>query len=235
MIRQLSIRSYSRSRCSHAHDYHQLVLPLIGVIEIELEGFVGRVAPGECVLIRQGQVHHFLAAREARFVVVDTDFLPENLRGAEPTAFAVNQPLARYLEFVEAQLGTQVNQQLEQSMFDTLMLLLAEQRLAPRVDERVQKVLRAIDERLSEKLTLHELAKAGCLSETQLKKLFREQVGETVMQYVTRVRMEKAKALLQHTDYSVQRVAEQAGYADLSAFSRRFTACFGLSPARCRG
>lgn len=234
MSRQLSIRSYSRLRCSHAHDYHQLVLPLIGVIEIELEGFVGRVAPGECVLIRQGQVHHFMAEREARFVVVDTDFLPENLQDAEAAAFAVNQPLARYLEFVEAQLEAQVNPKLEDSMFDTLMLLLAEQRLAARVDPRVQKVLRVIDERLAEKLTLHDLARSGCLGETQLKKLFREQVGESVMQYVTRVRMEKARALLQHTDFSVQQVAEQVGYSDLSAFSRRFSSRFGLSPARLR-
>jgi len=234
MSRQLSIRSYSRSRCSHAHAYHQLVLPLMGVIEIELEDFVGRVAPGECVLIRQGQIHHFMADKEARFVVVDTDQLPENLSEVKPAAFAISQPLVRYLNFVEAQLEAQVNPQLEGSMFDTLMLLLAEQRLAPRVDPRVQKVLRVIDERLADKLTLHDLARWGCLGETQLKKLFREQVGESVMQHVTRMRMEKARALLQHTDFSVQQVAEQVGYSDLSAFSRRFSSRFGLSPARLR-
>ncbi|POF56904.1 AraC family transcriptional regulator, partial [Vibrio vulnificus] len=55
------------------------------------------------------------------------------------------------------------------------------------------------------------------------------------LQYITALRMEKAKALLTHTDLPVQRVAEQVGYSDLSAFSRRFSRHFGLSPrAFCR-
>jgi len=52
------------------------------------------------------------------------------------------------------------------------------------------------------------------------------------MQYVTAKRMDKARALLQHTDYSVQLIAEQVGYTDISAFSRRFSANFGLTPTR---
>lgn len=50
------------------------------------------------------------------------------------------------------------------------------------------------------------------------------------MQYITHVRMEKAKALLAHTDYPVQLVAKKVGYTDVSSFSRRFTAHFGLPP-----
>ncbi len=42
--------------------------------------------------------------------------------------------------------------------------------------------------------------------------------------------MEKAKALLTHTDLPVQLIAERVGYTDLSAFSRRFSIHFGLSP-----
>ena len=47
--------------------------------------------------------------------------------------------------------------------------------------------------------------------------------------------MEKARALLTHTDLPVQQVAEQVGYGDVSAFSRRFTRHVGLSPRRFRG
>ncbi|WP_419535300.1 helix-turn-helix domain-containing protein [Endozoicomonas sp.] len=42
--------------------------------------------------------------------------------------------------------------------------------------------------------------------------------------------MEKAKALLTHTDLPIQLIAERVGYNDVSAFSRRFTSHFGLSP-----
>lgn len=232
MANHLSIRSYSRQRHGHAHDFHQLVLPLRGVIEIEFDAYSGNVAPGECVLIRRGQVHHFTADTEARFVVADMDTLPDNLAGSSPAVFSISPPLMRYLDFIEAQLEHQLNPGLEQSMFQVFALLLAEQRLMPQVDQRIRRLLGYIDERLGERLGIHQLASIACLSETQCKKLFREQVGLTVMQYLTQVRMDKAKALLQHTDYPVQVIAEQVGYTDVSAFSRRFSAHFGLSPTR---
>lgn len=70
----------------------------------------------------------------------------------------------------------------------------------------------------------------ACLSPTQFKVLFKTNLGMSVQQYVTHHRMEKAKALLTHTDLPVQIVAERVGYNDLSAFSRRFSLHFGLPP-----
>ncbi len=232
MPNHLSIRSYSRQRRGHSHPFHQLVLPLSGVINIELGNYSGKVAPGECVVIPEGELHHFTANTEARFVVADMDRLPEPLINSPLAAFSINCPLMHFLNFIEAQLEHQINPALEQSMFNTFTLLLAEQQPLPQVDQRIQQVLQFVAENLSEKVVTSALARVACLSETQLKKLFREQVGQTIMQYVTQVRMDKARALLQHTDYPVQLVAEQVGYTDLSAFSRRFSASFGLTPTQ---
>lgn len=229
---QLSIRSYQRQQQSHAHDYYQLVLPLSGVIEIAFNRFDGRVGPGEGVLIGLGQEHRFRAAVEARFVVADLQTLPANLQTTRVQAFAISPPLVDYLQFVETQLEHRVDAALEASMLTTFKLLLAEQRLLPRVDQRIQPVLQMIEAHLAEPLQLKDLAQRACLGETQFKKLFREQVGQSVMNYVTQMRMDKARALLRHTDYPIQRVAEQVGYTDLSAFSRRFSASFGLSPSK---
>jgi len=52
----------------------------------------------------------------------------------------------------------------------------------------------------------------------------------TTHKYITELRMEKASALLAHTDLPIRIVAEQVGYQDLSAFSRRFSSYFGQSP-----
>lgn len=232
MSNHLSIRSYSRQRHGHSHGFHQLVLPLRGVINIELSAFSGKVAPGECVVIRTGELHHFTANTEARFVVADMETLPRNLVDANQIAFSISTPLIRYLDFIEAQLEHQIEPEIEQSMFATFSLLLGKQRLMPRVDHRIQQVLQFMDQNLPQNMTISELSKRACLSETQFKKLFREQLGQSVMQYVTQKRMAKAKALLQHTDYPVQLIAEQVGYTDISAFSRRFSACFGLTPTR---
>jgi AraC-like DNA-binding protein len=85
-------------------------------------------------------------------------------------------------------------------------------------------------ENITENLTIDVLARVACLSQTQFKKVFKEQLGLSVSKHVTKERMEKAKALLMHTDYPTQMIAELVGYADLSAFSRRFSQYYGLSP-----
>ncbi|MCV5745599.1 helix-turn-helix transcriptional regulator, partial [Escherichia coli] len=68
------------------------------------------------------------------------------------------------------------------------------------------------------------------LSSTQFKLLFKKQLGFTVHDYVTKLRMEKAQALLRHTDFSVQQVGEMVGYPESSTFSRKFSQYYGLSP-----
>ena len=232
MSDSLSIRSYSKQKVGHTHDFHQLVLPLRGVINIELAGFSGKVAPGECVVIHAQQLHHFTSDSEARFVVADMHSLPENLSASSWLVFTVSQPLNRYLQFIETQLEYQVDSSLEKLTFDTFYGLLAAQRVGQTRDRRISAVVSFIDDNLCDGLDIDTLAGVACLSATQFKKLFREQMGLSAGNYVTAMRMEKAKALLIHTDLSVQHVAETVGYQDISAFSRRFSAHFGLPPSK---
>jgi len=231
MQNQLYIRSYNRQRKGHFHNYHQLVLPLRGVINIELETYAGKVAPGECVVIKQGQMHHFTANQEAKFVVADMQDLPENVLNTKNLVFTITPPLMSYLTFIEKQLENQVNHQLEQSMFKTFVLLLEQQDHFRQLDHRIRLVVEYVLENIAENLTIETLAKVACLSQTQFKKVFSQQLGLSVSKHVTKERMEKAKALLMHTDYPIQIIAEQVGYADLSAFSRRFSQYYGLSPS----
>lgn len=230
MLNHLSIRAYSRDRRGHAHDYHQLVLPLRGVINLELSGFSGKVLPGECVVIRSGEMHHFTANEEARFVVADMSELPDTLMQSNGILFSITTPLMSYLSFIEKQLEHQLNQELEHIMFSTFVLLLEQQSQLRKVDQRIRSVLEFIAEHYASRLSIDTLANVACLSPTQFKKLFKQQMGLTALQYLTRERMEKAQALLLHTDYPIQIVAERVGYSDAASFSRRFSEYFGLSP-----
>ncbi|MDC0610184.1 AraC family transcriptional regulator [Vibrio sp.] len=232
MLNTLSIRSYNRDKQGHQHGYHQLVLPLSGVINIDVSGFTGKVAPGECVVIREGQVHHFTAETEAKFVVADMTALPDNLKDFTGDVFTINLPMSRYLNFIEAQLHHQVNADMHSILFQTFVVLLSEQQLLKQFDRRIKEVIEFIDLHLAEDLSIVKLASIAYLSATQFKKLFRAQTNETAMTYITRLRMEKAKALLLHSDYSIQIVANTVGYSDLAAFSRRFKQFYGVSPSK---
>lgn len=232
MQNTLSIRSYSRHKIGHFHPFHQLVLPLRGVINIDIDGFTGKVTPSECVVIKKGNVHHFTANTEARFVVADMDELPENLLLSNTIVFSVSQPLLRFLSFVEVQLEYQVNKELERISYLMFVELMSKQILFKQLNHRIREAVEFIESHITEELPICRLASVSCLSPTQFKKLFKEQVGLTAAQYVTKLRMEKAQALLIHTDYPLQIVAEQVGYTDLTAFSRRFSQYFGLSPSK---
>lgn len=229
-----SIRRYSRQPKAHQHDFHQLVLPLQGSIRLQQSGFQGLVSPGQCVVIHQGKTHQFAAAEAARFLVADLHQLPANLQQAEQLAFAITPALQRFCEFIEAQLSAQVNPAIEQQLATTFWLLLSQQQDFRLLDDRLRRVIAIIDRQLHQPLCIAQLAEQAHLSATQLKSLFRRHTGDTLMGYICQQRMNKAKALLLHTDLPVQHIAEYCGYQDGSAFSRRFRQHFGLSPSQMR-
>jgi len=228
----LSIRSYGTKPARHSHHFNQLVLPLRGVINICVGNFSGKVAPSECVVVKANEEHLFTADTEARFVVVDMENLPLNISSSQCIVFAINSSLRSYLTFIENQLENKVNAQLELAMFEMFSLLLAEQPLLPKVDNRIGTAISFIEQNIAAQLQIKCLAESAFLSETQFKKLFKQQTGMTVMKYVTKLRMEKAQALLTHTDYPLQIIGEKVGYKEPSAFSRKFSQYFGLSPTK---
>lgn len=237
MKNSLSIRTYTKRFNSHVHaGYHQLVLPIQGNIHIDMNGFVGRVTVGECVVIPKSVLHGFNADEAARFIVADLDQLPPHLISDKLAVFQVSPPLLSFIHFVDKQLLFQVDSEVEASMLTTFDLLLKQQELAQAVDPRIHAVQVLINEQLADSLTINSLAEVSFLSPTQFKKLFKENIGMSPLKYITEKRMEKAKALLTHTDLPVHLIAERVGYSDLSAFSRRFSTYFGISPrefARC--
>ncbi len=228
----VSIRSYNTKPSAHTHGYHQLVLPIHGYIEISVGSFSGRVGIGECVVIKAGEYHSFFAHENARFVVIDSDTIPSSIDDGSATIFRVSPSLTSYLGFIEAQLGLPTSAAIKKLIFDTLQQLLSEQELESQIEVRIRNALIYIDQNLTGKISIADVSSVACLSQTQFKALFLEQVGVTAMRYVTQQRMEKAKALLRHTDYPITKISELVGYTDLSAFSRRFSRYYGVSPTK---
>lgn len=232
MPNTLSIRSYSRQKKGHVHRFHQLVLPLRGVINIDVGTFKGKVTPGECVVVKCGETHHFAAENEARFIVADLNQLPDSILNSDTVVFLVTPPLLHFLNFIEAQLKYRVNKSIEALMFEMFYNLLSDQQLSTPLDPRIRNALAYIEAHLPDELSIAKLSNIACLSPTQFKKVFKEQTGSTATQRIATLRMERAQALLQHTDFPLQIVAESVGYTDFTAFSRRFKQHFGLPPSK---
>ncbi|MDT8867860.1 AraC family transcriptional regulator [Vibrio fluvialis] len=230
MRNRLSIRSYTAHSNSHVHHYHQLVLPLSGYIDIVVDDVVLKSGLGDCVVIRAGTRHDFSAPEAFRFLVADLNELPANLTQSEVVSFLLDPSALAYIQFVDKQLSAQVDKHIEAMTLELFLALLARQSFARKIDPRIQKAVQAMRDNLAHSLTINELANIACLSTTQYKNLFKANLGVTTFQYLTQLRMERARALLTHSDYPIGLIAEQVGFQDPSAFSRSFSRYFGQPP-----
>lgn len=80
-----------------------------------------------------------------------------------------------------------------------------------------------------------ELAAAIHVSRGYLNRLFRATFDVSAAEALECLRFARAEPLLTRTDLSVEAVATQCGFADLSHFSHRFTARYGVAPSRYTG
>ncbi|HEX4683358.1 MAG TPA: AraC family transcriptional regulator [Gemmatimonadaceae bacterium] len=100
--------------------------------------------------------------------------------------------------------------------------------------QAVGRVLAHIAAHLDEALDLESLARGACLSPFHFHRVFGGMVGETPMELVRRLRMERAAWRLAHTTASVTNIAFGAGYETHEAFTRAFRACYNLPPSEFR-
>ena len=227
---KLSIRSYNLMMQSHRHDYCQLVLPISGFIDITIAGEQALIGVRQCAIINKNELHAFSAQEQAKFLVADLDLLPQNFNQLDTHFVGISDAMQAFVWYLEKQLYELTPAIIEQQLSQYFYVLLAEQQFSTRYDSRLSSVITYLEQNLAEPINLSQMADIACLSLSQFKALFRQQTGKTAGQYLLSLRMEKARALLTYTDAPVSRVAEQVGYTDLSAFSRRFSAYFGQSP-----
>ncbi|MCJ8159447.1 helix-turn-helix transcriptional regulator [Sphingomonas sp. LaA6.9] len=83
-------------------------------------------------------------------------------------------------------------------------------------------------------ITIAALATATGTTRRRLSRAFRRAIGVTPWQYVLNRRLDAAAALLRDSDDTVLNVALDTGFGDLSEFTRRFRARFGLPPSAWR-
>lgn len=95
-----------------------------------------------------------------------------------------------------------------------------------------------IDEHYSEELSLAMLAERYHVASTYFSKMFRQEIGESLILYITHRRVEKAKEYIRNSDMNLTDIAFVVGYDDYAYFSRVFKKSTGASPrdykSQCR-
>lgn len=87
-----------------------------------------------------------------------------------------------------------------------------------------------IEENYQKDIVLDDVSRQLHISPYYFSKLFKKKVGKNFIEYLTDVRMEKAKELLRNSSKSIKEICIEVGYADSNYFSRIFKKNVGLSP-----
>ena len=97
-----------------------------------------------------------------------------------------------------------------------------------------KKAIDYIEENFHKEISLDELAGELGISSYYFSKLFKEEKGETFINFISDKRLEKARQLLAETDLSIKEITAEVGYNDQNYFSRIFKTKYGLSPKEYR-
>ena len=100
--------------------------------------------------------------------------------------------------------------------------------------EQLNRVLALIETQFERPLRLATLAKAAGLSERSLTRHFVQHVGESVGQYIARVRIGHACRVLTDTQLPISVVAARSGFSNVANFNRQFKATKELTPVAYR-
>lgn len=83
-------------------------------------------------------------------------------------------------------------------------------------------------------LSLEKVAGYAGLTKNYLSKLFKERTGNCYIDYLSRMRMEKAKEFLTETNLSIKEIVQKVGYIDESSFRKKFKAEYGINASEHR-
>lgn len=157
----------------------------------------------------------------------------------EPKIYPIelNQRQLKMLEWLTQQLKTEpatfsipVSLHLQSLILDFLGNLEKELWETTRIDNRVLSVIRHIDKYIQQNHSNSDLANLSGMAVNSFARLFKNETGVTIQQFIKERKVDKACALLDHTEHTIEEVAQKTGFADRYHFSRIFKSIKGVSP-----
>ena len=98
-------------------------------------------------------------------------------------------------------------------------------------DETSRRILRYLEERVGERLTLEQIAKDNLMGTSQLEKLLKKSWGCGAIELFSRIKIDAAKQLIRDGQLNMTQIADRLGYSSLYYFSRQFKKTAAMSPS----
>ena len=95
---------------------------------------------------------------------------------------------------------------------------------------RFLQMMSYINNHYDQGLSLNQLAEEMNLNANYLSQVFKRETGKTFLKYITDLRIEKAKELLDSKNYSISEIASRLGFSDYFYFLKTFKRVTGMTP-----
>ena len=103
-----------------------------------------------------------------------------------------------------------------------------------RSESLVERARAYMQENYSREISLDDISKEVNISPYYFSKIFKDESGENFTEYLTNIRINKAKELLANGDLSIKEIGVMSGYSDPNYFSRIFKKQTGVTPSEYR-
>lgn len=235
----------------HIHNEYEIFCFLAGDAIYSVEGTIYRLSPGDILIMKNAETHNLTLKKKSPYKRITVHFKPigemsDDMIQTFMTAF-IDRPIGRYNLYSSTHFKTnQWLYYLERMCNETdkikqqvyLMALLQElsstfplvkEQLPTADSDIVIKVTHYIDRHLTDSLNLDVICKRFFISEAQLTRNFKKNLGTTVGEYILAKRLMLAHTLIE--EGSKPTVAYiQCGFKDYSSFYRAYKKKFGCSP-----
>ena len=238
----------------HSHDYWQLFYIMDGRTAIQFKDGLYHLKAKDIVLVEPGTLHTVVQKKgsckafDVKFAFsAPEDTLPPGMSGVLTDRMGLLPTVENILIEVE-QKKKGWRGEVSFALFSILVRILRTMQEQPRSQESRQVVrffdpqieklaLRAksyIEENYNQNLSCEMIAQEVSLSASYLARVFQFSTGFSLMEYLTHVRIERAKELLKQEKMPIYLVAERVGYNSPNYFNRVFRKQEGLSPKEYR-
>lgn len=243
-----SLEDFHTKRPAGRRDY-QILYITSGTARFIIEGCEHILKEGSLILYKPHEIQEYHYYQDERPEVYWMHFYGQNIGGWLEEK-KLNRPImhvglqTEYLELFDSiirELMLKQDGYIELATLKGKQLLLlfsrglsaAGQEVRVR-NEKIEEMIERINKNYQNEMCVDSLAKECGLSTCWFIKNFKEYTGFTPAQYVTKVRLSKARELLRSNAYNVGEIAALCGYDNPLYFSRLFKAHFGMSPKHYR-
>jgi len=237
----------------HYHDHYQILYALEGEGEITLDGRSYDFSKDRVVLINTHCIHSIKATTKLTVLVLAFSIphlklamqdellssLESHSKHFELDLFTASEIRPLFRKMLYEQKNNDFYGRLSMPVYlIEIILLLLRQRDFSYVqdanDIRSIQMKDYLDSHYFEIITAESLSNRFEISTRYMNDIFKRKFNDTPLQYLQKVRMNKAKNLLLHTDEDIVTICFEVGYETLSTFYRTFRNLVGISPNKFR-